>query len=56
MMNKAIIESIVHIAKVMQVYTIAEWVENEHILEELKQLGVNYIQGYLIGHPEPVPN
>ena len=54
-MNRAIIESIVHIAKVMQVHTIAEWVEDEIIMEEVKKLGVNYIQGYHVGRPEPVP-
>ncbi len=54
-MNKAIIESIVHIAKVMQIQTIAEWVENETILDELKTLGVNYIQGNHIGYPEALP-
>ncbi len=54
-MNKAIIESIVHIANVMQVHTIAEWVEDSNILDELILLGVNYVQGYHIGHPEPLP-
>lgn len=53
-MNKAIIESIVHIAKVMQVNTIAEWVENEEILNELNVMGVNYVQGYHIGMPKPL--
>ena len=55
-MNRAIIESIVHIAKVMQVHTIAEWVEDEKILNELKTLGVNYIQRYHVGTASPVPN
>ncbi len=55
-MNKAIIESIVHIAKVMHIQTIAEWVENETILTELDKLGVNYIQGNHIGYPEALPN
>ncbi len=55
-MNRAIIESIVHISEVMKVETIAEWVEDENILKELTLLGVNYVQGYHIGSPEPVPN
>ena len=54
-MNKAIIESIVHIAGVMQVHTIAEWVEDKKVLNELKKLKVDYVQGYEIGHPELVP-
>jgi len=54
-LNKAIIESIVHVAKVMKIQTIAEWVENEAIRNELERLGVNYIQGNYIGYPEALP-
>ena len=54
-MNKAIIESIVHIANVMQVQTVAEWVESEKALNELEILGVNFVQGYEIGIPEQLP-
>jgi len=34
--------------------TIAEFVETEEILMVLKQLGVKYAQGYLIGKPSPL--
>ncbi len=53
-MNRAIIESIVHIAKVMNVQTIAEWVEEERIASELKKMDVDFIQGYYIGVPEKI--
>lgn len=33
--------------------TIAEFVENEQILEQLRIIGVDYAQGYGIGKPEP---
>jgi EAL domain-containing protein (putative c-di-GMP-specific phosphodiesterase class I) len=29
-------------------------VENEPILEKLRQMGVNYAQGYFIGRPLPL--
>ena len=51
-MNRAIIESIVHIAKVMEIYTVAEWVENEETYSELKKMGVDFVQGHHIGIPE----
>jgi diguanylate cyclase (GGDEF)-like protein len=54
-MNKAIIESIVHIAKVLQIQTIAEWVEDEDILNKLKKLNVDYVQGFGIDMVEPLP-
>ncbi|MBF0265690.1 MAG: EAL domain-containing protein [Gammaproteobacteria bacterium] len=54
-MNKAIIESMVNIAGILQISTIAEWVEDKNQLDILKQLGVDLIQGYYIGKPEPLP-
>ena len=50
-MNTAIVESIVHIAKAMDLKTIAEWVEDDEVCDELKRIGVNYVQGYHIGLP-----
>jgi EAL domain-containing protein (putative c-di-GMP-specific phosphodiesterase class I) len=36
--------------------TIAEFVENEAILEKLKlpEIGVDYVQGYATGRPRPI--
>jgi len=34
--------------------TIAEYVENEDIIEKLKEIGVDYAQGYHIGKPMPI--
>lgn len=53
-MNKVIIESIVKIANVMKVETIAEWVDSDQIETLIKEMGVNYLQGYHIGMPAPV--
>jgi EAL domain-containing protein (putative c-di-GMP-specific phosphodiesterase class I) len=34
--------------------TVAEWVENDTILEKLREIGVDYAQGYGIGRPRPI--
>ena len=34
--------------------TIAEFVENDEILEKLREIGVNYAQGYGVGRPQPI--
>ena len=34
--------------------TVAEFVENEAILEKLQEIGVDYAQGYGIGRPRPL--
>ncbi len=50
----AMVESINHIGHVMGIQTIAEFVENEAILDKLREIGVNYAQGYHIHKPEPL--
>lgn len=52
--DKAFVESIHQIAQVMKIQTIAEFVENDEILAVLKEIGVDYAQGYGIAHPEPL--
>ena len=49
----AIVEAINQIGHVMGIKTIAEFVENDAILEKIKALGVDYAQGYGIGKPRP---
>lgn len=51
--DKAMVSSIHQIGNVMGLKTIAEFVENDAILDELKIMGIDYGQGYGIGRPEP---
>lgn len=50
----ALVRSINEIAHLLGKKTIAEYVENEAILEQLRRLGVDYAQGYGIGIPAPL--
>jgi FOG: EAL domain len=50
---REIVESINRIGHVMQIKTIAEFVENDAIFTELKKIGIDYVQGYGIGKPQP---
>ena len=50
----AMVKSINDIAHVMGKKTIAEYVENEEILEKLRDVGVDYAQGYGIAKPAPL--
>lgn len=50
----AMVESVIHIAKVMGIKTVAEYVEDEKTLHKLKELGVDYAQGYGIARPAPL--
>jgi diguanylate cyclase (GGDEF)-like protein/PAS domain S-box-containing protein len=50
----ALVRSINDVGKVMRKGTIAEFVENEAILQKLREIGVDYAQGYGIGRPAPI--
>ncbi len=50
----AMVEAINRIGHVMGIKTIAEFVENDAIVRELKNLGVDYAQGYAIDRPRPI--
>ncbi|MEB3337520.1 MAG: EAL domain-containing protein [Leptolyngbyaceae bacterium] len=52
---QTIVEGISRIAQVMGMQTIAEFVENDTILARVKDLGINYAQGYAIAKPTPLP-
>jgi EAL domain-containing protein (putative c-di-GMP-specific phosphodiesterase class I) len=49
-----IVDAIVRIAKVLGVKTVAEFVETEELLDKVKELGIDYAQGYVISRPEPL--
>ena len=48
----SVVKSIVEFAKANEIKTIAEFVENEEIFNIVKELGVDYSQGYYFGKPE----
>lgn len=50
----AMVKSINEVGHVMDKKTIAEFVENEQIFNLLRELGVDYAQGYGIGKPVPL--
>ncbi len=52
--DRAMVESINSVGHVMGKQTIAEFVENEAILQQLKDLEVDYAQGYGIAKPVPL--
>ncbi len=52
--DRAMVKSINEIGQVMGMKTIAEFVENEEIRGTLREIGVDYAQGYGIGKPQPL--
>jgi EAL domain-containing protein (putative c-di-GMP-specific phosphodiesterase class I) len=52
--DMAMVRSINEIARLMGKRTIAEYVENDAILDKLRGIGVDYVQGYGVGRPQPI--
>ena len=53
-LDQTMISSISNIAQVLNVKTIAEYVENDSILEKLRGLNIDYAQGYGIMKPQAI--
>ncbi len=52
--DRAMVEAIHRVGHVMNLKTIAEYVENEDILAQLQLIGVDYAQGFGIAKPRPL--
>jgi diguanylate cyclase (GGDEF)-like protein len=53
-LDQTMVASIADIAKVLNVKTIAEYVENDEILDVLSNMEIDYAQGYGIMKPQPL--
>ncbi len=52
--SQATVRGIIELARGMSVDTVAEYVESEALAERVRELGVDYGQGYVFGRPEPL--
>jgi EAL domain-containing protein (putative c-di-GMP-specific phosphodiesterase class I) len=52
--SRLIVENIVDFTKKVGIKTIAEFVESETLLTQVKKLKIEFSQGYYIGKPKPV--
>jgi EAL domain-containing protein (putative c-di-GMP-specific phosphodiesterase class I) len=51
-MNRAIVEAIHQVGHTLSIRTIAEFVENKAIANQLREIGVDFAQGYYFSKPE----
>lgn len=49
--SKLMVETIVTLSKKLNIYTVAEFVSSKEIYETIKELGIDYAQGYYFGKP-----
>jgi diguanylate cyclase (GGDEF)-like protein/PAS domain S-box-containing protein len=50
--NVAIVEAIVSLAQNLGMKTIAEWAEDHETVETLAEIGVDYVQGFVVAQPQ----
>jgi diguanylate cyclase (GGDEF)-like protein len=54
--DRSMVEAIVQVGHAMGIHVVAERVETQAVFDTLKQIGVDYVQGYLLGRPAPIEN
>ncbi len=52
--DQTLVKSMIQVIQALGKKAVAEYVENEAILEILKKMNIDFVQGYHIGHPMPV--
>ena len=52
--NRSMVEAIGKVGRALGIATVAECVETEAVLAELKRIGVDYAQGFYLAHPLPI--
>ncbi|MDJ0916772.1 MAG: EAL domain-containing protein [Woeseiaceae bacterium] len=52
--SESMVAAITQVAKVMELETVAEYVESDEIRNLIERLGVDYAQGHAIGKPAPL--
>ncbi len=52
--DRVLVRALVQVCQAYGIHTVAEYVQDEPTLRLLRELGVDYVQGYLIGRPSPL--
>jgi EAL domain-containing protein (putative c-di-GMP-specific phosphodiesterase class I) len=53
-LDEAAVRAFVDVARVLKLQTVAEFVDRPALLPRLRELGVDWAQGYLLHRPEPL--
>jgi EAL domain-containing protein (putative c-di-GMP-specific phosphodiesterase class I) len=52
--DQVLVQALVQVCQAYGIHTVAEFVQDEATMRMLREFGVDFVQGYLIGRPEPV--
>ncbi|MEV6598225.1 EAL domain-containing protein [Actinoplanes sp. NPDC051346] len=52
--DQVLVRALVQVCQAYGIHTVAEFVQDEATMRMLREFGVDFVQGYLIGRPEPL--
>lgn len=52
--DQVLVQALIKVCQAYGIHTVAEYVQDEPTLRMLREFGVDFVQGYLIGRPAPV--
>ncbi|GLY97381.1 EAL domain-containing protein [Actinoplanes sp. NBRC 103695] len=52
--DQVLVRALVQVCQAYGIHTVAEFVQDEPTLRLLRELGVDFVQGYHVGHPSPL--
>jgi len=55
-LDDAAVRCFVDVARVVGVQTVAEFVDRPEVLARVREIGVDYAQGFLLHRPKPIEN
>ncbi len=53
-LDRSMVEAVGNIGRTLGIRTVAECVESQEALDELKRIGIDFVQGYFLGRPRPI--
>ena len=52
--SKIITSTILDFSRQLEITTVAEFVHNQAVLDSVRNMGIDYVQGFYLGEPEPI--
>jgi EAL domain-containing protein (putative c-di-GMP-specific phosphodiesterase class I) len=52
--NEAMVSAMIKLARTLEIRVVAEHVESEVVFDKVRQMGVDFVQGYAVGRPAPL--
>ena len=52
--NQALVAAMIDLSRTLNFRVVAEHVEDQHSLDAVKRMGIDFVQGFIVGRPQPL--